>query len=275
MMMQKAYGVLTDGAEQPEALPESVALADARRLLGLMLEVWELRADAQRWRRHFLQGMCRLVNARVGLTVNTRNHQPSGRTKLDLMVDWGWATVANRRVYMGKVRSGPLADPLASSLVKMDGREPGTSRTVMREEVMADEVWYAHPEVQTVCKGADVNHAICWMYFGPEEGMTISVRLFRPWRESARFTQREVALLDLAGGQLSRLYLAEIAAAGLEPELSTRTQQILALLIRGKGEKDIAELLGISGHTVHDYVKGIYKHYKVGSRSELLAKFIK
>ena len=42
----------------------------------------------------------------------------------------------------------------------------------------------------------------------------------------------------------------------------------------GKSEKEIAELTALSIHTIHDYVKALYRHFHVSSRSELLARFI-
>ena len=39
--------------------------------------------------------------------------------------------------------------------------------------------------------------------------------------------------------------------------------------------KQIAAHLGVSKHTVHVYVKALYRKYNVSSRGELLAKWVK
>ena len=57
--------------------------------------------------------------------------------------------------------------------------------------------------------------------------------------------------------------------------LGPRLQQTLQLLLAGDGEKQIAAKLGISRHTVHDYVKAIYRRFGVCSRAELLALWVK
>jgi DNA-binding NarL/FixJ family response regulator len=57
-------------------------------------------------------------------------------------------------------------------------------------------------------------------------------------------------------------------------DLSPRLRQTLQHLLEGDSEKQIARKLGLSPHTVHIYVKSLYKHYDVCSRSELLAKWI-
>jgi DNA-binding NarL/FixJ family response regulator len=57
--------------------------------------------------------------------------------------------------------------------------------------------------------------------------------------------------------------------------LSPRMQQILAHLLAGDSEKQIASKLQVSVHTVHTYVKRLHKTLEVSSRGELLAKFVK
>ena len=57
--------------------------------------------------------------------------------------------------------------------------------------------------------------------------------------------------------------------------LPPRRRQVLTLMLRGYGEKQIGTRLGLSHHTVHSYIKLIYKHLGVRSREELLAAFIR
>jgi DNA-binding NtrC family response regulator len=58
----------------------------------------------------------------------------------------------------------------------------------------------------------------------------------------------------------------------LPPEgLSPRMRQTLEHLLAGASEKEVAVQLGLSSHTVHDYVKKLYRHFGVSSRAELLA----
>jgi DNA-binding CsgD family transcriptional regulator len=56
--------------------------------------------------------------------------------------------------------------------------------------------------------------------------------------------------------------------------LSRRQRQTLELLLTGDAEKQIAARLSISRHTVHVYVKSLYKLFGVSSRGELLAKWV-
>ena len=55
---------------------------------------------------------------------------------------------------------------------------------------------------------------------------------------------------------------------------SPRQEQVLRLLSGGMSEKEVAAKLRLSPHTVHVYVKALYRHFGVASRAELLVRAI-
>jgi DNA-binding NarL/FixJ family response regulator len=57
-------------------------------------------------------------------------------------------------------------------------------------------------------------------------------------------------------------------------KLSPRMRQTLERLLAGDSEKQIAAKLAVSPHTVHVYVKELYRGFEVSSRGELLARFV-
>ncbi len=59
----------------------------------------------------------------------------------------------------------------------------------------------------------------------------------------------------------------------MEKNLPPRQRATLVHLIDGLSRPAIAKRLGISTHTLHGYIKDIYKHYRVNSRAELVKKF--
>ena len=64
----------------------------------------------------------------------------------------------------------------------------------------------------------------------------------------------------------------------LEAELNRlppRLRQTMRSLLAGDSEKQAAAKLGVSPHTVHVYVKSLYKRYQVSSRGELLSKWVR
>jgi DNA-binding NarL/FixJ family response regulator len=63
----------------------------------------------------------------------------------------------------------------------------------------------------------------------------------------------------------------------IDPRVATltpRVQQTLIRMLAGDSEKEVAHHLGVSRHTVHVYVKALYRHFDVSSRGELLAHFV-
>ncbi|MBL8019894.1 MAG: response regulator transcription factor [Leptospirales bacterium] len=56
------------------------------------------------------------------------------------------------------------------------------------------------------------------------------------------------------------------------PELTDRERQVLSLMVKGKSIGSVASFLGLSDHTVHGYVKSIYKKLNVHNRAQLASK---
>lgn len=61
-----------------------------------------------------------------------------------------------------------------------------------------------------------------------------------------------------------------IEKLGLPP----RQRQTLERLLQGDSEKQIAQRLKLSPHTIHSYVKALHKRLDVNSRGELLSQFV-
>lgn len=59
-----------------------------------------------------------------------------------------------------------------------------------------------------------------------------------------------------------------------EETLSNREREILELLAKGLSYKLIADRLGLSPHTIHNRLRGIYKKLHVQSRTEAVAKYL-
>jgi DNA-binding NarL/FixJ family response regulator len=79
--------------------------------------------------------------------------------------------------------------------------------------------------------------------------------------------------------EVCKVFGEHVGAAGDGPGaefgLPPRLRQTLTHLVRGDSEKEVANRLGLSQHTIHVYVKQLYKRLKVNSRAELLAKFVR
>jgi DNA-binding NarL/FixJ family response regulator len=56
--------------------------------------------------------------------------------------------------------------------------------------------------------------------------------------------------------------------------LTRRQREVLAYLLDGKAEKQIAYRLRISVHTVHSHIRKIYESHQVHSQTELMARLL-
>jgi DNA-binding NarL/FixJ family response regulator len=72
-------------------------------------------------------------------------------------------------------------------------------------------------------------------------------------------------------GQPPRMTVLQAELNRLPPRL----QQTMHSLLSGDSEKQAAAKMGVSPHTVHVYVKTLYRKYNVSSRGELLSKWVK
>jgi DNA-binding CsgD family transcriptional regulator len=67
----------------------------------------------------------------------------------------------------------------------------------------------------------------------------------------------------------------------LEPEQSKpqievppRFRRVLVRMLAGDSEKQIAQTLALSRHTIHEYIRSLYRELGVSSKGELMAKFV-
>lgn len=117
-------------------------------------------------------------------------------------------------------------------------------------------------------------HVLAWIAVRPN-GSCECIEFYKSASESP-FTARDEAILRVLSTELLAQGTGESAEAEwdeVEPpvRLPRRQREVLAGLLSGSSVKEIAVQLGISPYTVNDYVKAIYRRYKVSSRGELMA----
>jgi DNA-binding NarL/FixJ family response regulator len=112
-------------------------------------------------------------------------------------------------------------------------------------------------------------------YRGPAGRAAHGLSLHRPWG-SRPFSERERRLVDAFHRESAWLYEPpSLIPEDLLSALPPRLRDVLRALARGLSEKQVADELRLSGHTVHDYVKSLHRHFGVNSRGELLARCLR
>lgn len=239
-------------------------MASALRLAG---ELRELPRGSAAQQDHALRGLSALVGAQVGLWLNV-GLSPRGLI-IESAVDRGWSGEAERAMFLRFLHAeqqsfvDPSMAPLAEAMA-------GPFCTLTREQLVSDRIWYRSDHVQELRKGARVDSFIYAVSL-PSAGGMRCISLHRAWGERA-FSERERRLVDVFHRECSFLHepasgLRDALLRGLAPRLG----ETLRGLARGRSEKQVADDLHLSPHTVHGYVKALYRHFGVQSRSELLA----
>jgi DNA-binding CsgD family transcriptional regulator len=90
------------------------------------------------------------------------------------------------------------------------------------------------------------------------------------------FTEREKWLVQIVCEEIPWLHESPRALPAPEPapeaQLSPRQRETLHLLLAGFSRQEVSRRMGISPHTVHDYVKNLYRHFGQHSRASLVTR---
>jgi DNA-binding CsgD family transcriptional regulator len=148
--------------------------------------------------------------------------------------------------------------------------------TVRREHIISDAEWVRSVEFNDFVRRGGLDLGILSQQAFRCGERRNAVVLY-PSLGEARMTERGRRLVHLAQQELGPMLGTALAIAG-DPgwsDLPPRWRQTLDSLLEGDSEKQVALRLGISQLTIHEYVKGLYRHFGVVSRSELLAFFLR
>ncbi len=180
---------------------------------------------------------------------------------------------AIQTAYLDYARSyGEGHDAMALHVTSHAGR----TRAHLRSEVHDDEDWNESPLVKhylkPVMKVGERMHAIYSVAPGME-----SYFLFDRPVGATPFCERErdLAVLALSGlaGLQRALFLERGLIAPARKPLAPREREVLKWLCTDLSEKEIAERVGVSRGTVHQYVTGLIRCFGVRGRAGLMALF--
>jgi DNA-binding CsgD family transcriptional regulator len=251
---------------------DRLRLGDVRGAAELIGEVIELGGDANAWRAHFLNGVRKLLGANVVLSMDSEGAVPGGLMTLVAPLDLGWDSDEVRtRFYQYFTRGEVREDPAAVALFEIMQRVRFATRR--RRDTVDDQTWYAAPSVYEARRSGNVDDFV-FSCVALAPGLLHGFIVYRPWGDRP-FEVRQRRLARFVHLLLLRALLARAGDAAMATDfgdLSPRLRQTLELVVAGDAIKHIAMKLGISHHTVNDYIKALYKRAGVGSRTELANK---
>lgn len=263
---------------QPSAGSEisQLSLTDVARLLRIMGEIATVRSDPRRWRMLLLGEMNQLLQASASAAFIVRDVVPGIPPLVVSVFDSGFKQESQRQAFLHEYNVSPFNDPLSRAALEGYMHSGGRASTSLRGELVSDAAWYGAAEVVEHRRAAGIDDCVFSIHAGADRTQAFVLCAFRPWGASP-FGQRERVLLETMHTAVEALYRSEEATGRLSraAELSPRVRETLDHLLSGLTERQVAGRMELSVHTVHDYVKMLYAHFGVSSRSELLARWLR
>lgn len=255
-----------------------VRASDVRAIFRLVGECRDLGDDASRWWPHFLAGLGKLVGAGWGLGGENGGWLHGPRLSDLGSSTWGWENGFDVQAWLRMVavfERDPLYCPLINEYFARLPRSAGAC--LRRCEMIPDGEWYGSDYFERLHRAVGFDEGLnCWLPVPGERDVHAKVILARPCgerdfseRDSAVVEEAFAALVPLVGGPLARF--TEPSPADLVP----RARQVLRCLLEGDSDKQVGLRLGLPRHTVNQYAKRIFAHFGVGSRAELLARWVR
>ena len=264
------------------------------RLVGGAAELWY---EPSLQRQFTLDSLCKLLSAKVGACFALGDVLLGGTTPCTAITTVGLDDAGQmlfeeylrsgtprdqrrqsrhrRRILwrMGRrarLRSGTPRDPVMEVLHAI----PGRVITLGRRDAIADADWYKGEHYKKLRKPLALGPTMYVKIVAPSIERETIVMLCR--EEGAEpFTERDAYLIDLCLSEMAWPFTPDMTFTDPTIEnLQPRLKKVMKLLLEGDSEKQVAFKLGLSPHTVHEYVKNLYAELGVSSRGELLAQYV-
>ena len=254
---------------------ERLRLTDLRGVFEFVGECEELWDDARLWREHLVEGVAKLVDARVGYSAfNESAASAVKRAAGEPLYTCGWQSDDERAWFEEGIarpitETTPEAIPFFATLPKS-----GFISTSLHG-IMSRTDWersYAYNEFHRPAR---------------IDGMTISLRILPDGQidhlaasrdaGDRRMTRRHERVIGHLHREISKIVGRRLATEEHVGRhlLTPRLAEVLDLLLEGCSEKEIAQQLHRAQPTIHRHVVELYKRFGVSSRSELLAYYIR
>lgn len=223
-------------------------------------------------RRWVMDGLCRIINADAWAW--TKLDLASEERPRQILIDHGGFDEGRLAAWASAIEH-PRMEPYTERVVS---EAVSTNRGITRNSVdfVPDSYWCrdGNPAL-TLWTEADIGGFMLSSWPLPGVGYS-GIGLYRAMAKE-QFTARECRIAHIIFSEVSWLHetLDQRVNADILTSLYPRHRTVFNLLCDGWSRKSISEHLGISIHTVHGYAKDVFRHFRVHSQSELIARMTK
>lgn len=236
-------------------------LRDVRDVFRLIGEVREMGGDPKVWRPHMVKRLRRLFGAEIVISseVHAQTTKVPGKLKV---IDIGWGCDSEDTLWdIHTERDDENLEAWRIAAGQVPEQSARSADAVVEVPV--------HP-IKQVYGGKSF---VLSQYSLPHISAVDQLGLHRAYGDEP-FSAAEHRLVRLFHTELGRLWKRDVLRDAGDPrhDLPPRLSQTLEELLAGRSEKEIANRLDLSRHTIHNYVKALHQRFEVSSRGELLAK---
>jgi len=259
-----------------------VSQDDVSSVIRLVREVCDRWDEPRAWREHLLQGACQLLGGNVGTMMADYRSQHGWFGELAITSVVGLPQ-SMEEVYrpamlqMDHRRFEDVSENLWPGITELWDQMQRQGWVTTAGHAIVDEATYrASPIYLNLRKQMDCDDFVVSIRVVDVPKRPEAISIDRP-HGAAPFGPREVSLLKLLHDEVAPLIGVRLATEEhiSRDGLSKRLRETLALLLEGYSEKQVASQLNLGARTVHDYVTMLYEHFRVASRAELLAYFVR
>jgi DNA-binding CsgD family transcriptional regulator len=236
-------------------------LRDVRNVFRLIGEVREMGADPKVWRPHMVKRLRQLFEAQI--VVSSEVHAQTTKVPGHLrVIDIGWGCDTEDNLWDIHTEH---SDENLEGWRLAAGHLP-EERDPQGEQAVDVPV----KPIKPVYGGKSF---VLSQYSLPHINAVDQLGIHRGFGDEP-FSSAEHRLIRLFHSELGRLWKRDVLRDATDPtrDLPPRLSQTLSELLVGRSEKEIANRLDLSRHTIHNYVKALHQRFEVSSRGELLAK---
>lgn len=253
---------------------EAVQLSesDVRAMVRLIGGVAAIENDQALQRRKLMENLGEMVNADCWLWSMFRLCEPDGGAMTIGLMHGGLGEKEIAKVAAAET-DPKLMKPETPALLELLTTEKHFTRR--RVQMVDDADWYDHPHT-SVYRQDWLDDCIYSIFpVNTQEQIYSGIGLHRKWGNDP-FTAREARIVHIITSEVPWLHDAAVPGTNGEgtQRLAPRLRPVLTLLMDGQSRKRIAHNLGLSVHTIGDYIKAIYRHFNVSGRAQLMRHFM-
>jgi DNA-binding CsgD family transcriptional regulator len=248
-----------------------LGVPEIRQVFRLIGDCRELGRTRQSWVTRAAEGLRDLTASLIVIGGFFESVQASGSEVGRSAWDVGWLSARDRAVWMDLIDRGEhLKYETVQRVATIRGRRIVRSRS----QLVADTAWRRSGEFNEDRRplGQDdtmigLNHLA--------GGISIQMFSLNRGVGDRPFEARDRAILRLVQAELEPLFGTHLIVDTVGPidRLPPRLKSVLEAIVAGDTEKQIALRLGLSRHTVHDYVKALHQKSGASCRADLLAYY--